>query len=164
MPDTVYSPPSLKELCARTILRNSLPILKITHPHILEYLSSYHECSFCGGPYLDSFVRRWRCWERDGVELRLEYKLCIAHWTNDDERIKLMFCRMPDTAMKLPVLEVEKRLGMRRSISNLGLKMKTALKKSEHINNSSDDHLDMENTAFDNLETIPVWNAIKRSP
>ncbi|KAG5462494.1 MAG: hypothetical protein BJ554DRAFT_4902, partial [Olpidium bornovanus] len=72
--------------------------------NLLAYLSSAHRCSFCGGPYLDWYVARYRFIDRkpsesgddgaggvgagagagrNGNLLPLEYRLCSNHWETE---------------------------------------------------------------------------------
>ncbi|KAI8922756.1 hypothetical protein BC831DRAFT_376472, partial [Entophlyctis helioformis] len=90
--------PSLKELAARTIVRLQLPILSITQPEIKDYLASAHQCSFCGGPYFETYTTHVRIVDRSGVALPLQYRLCVKHWANDQERIASLFGPRPRTA------------------------------------------------------------------
>jgi len=93
--------PSLKELAARTIVRNRL--LMPTHllqDDLLYYLSSYKTCSFCHGPYFDLYIRRVRVMYKDNKDIPFEYRLCRAHFNTNEERIKEMFKVRPITAPK----------------------------------------------------------------
>ncbi|KAJ3092752.1 Leucine-rich repeat-containing protein 63 [Quaeritorhiza haematococci] len=96
--ETTYTPPSLKELAARVIVRQQLPILKDTQDDLKAYLASAHACSFCGGPYFSSFTRRNKMMEKNDAKVPLEYRLCIPHWNTEQERVSLLFCPLPETA------------------------------------------------------------------
>ncbi|KAJ3043164.1 Leucine-rich repeat-containing protein 63 [Rhizophlyctis rosea] len=98
------TPPSLKELAARVIVRHQLPILSITQEPVKQYLSSAHTCSFCGGPYFESYASRGKMVERqpDSPKIPMEYRLCVPHWGTDEERVSMMFCPLPDTAPTSP--------------------------------------------------------------
>ncbi|KAJ3389036.1 hypothetical protein HDU92_001208 [Lobulomyces angularis] len=96
--DPYLSPPSLKELSARVIIRNQLPILSTTSLHISEYLSSSKKCSHCTGPYFESCVKRIKFVERNEYTVPYEAKLCVAHWNNNQQRIKMLFSPIPNTA------------------------------------------------------------------
>lgn len=78
--------PSLKELAARVIVRNQLPILQDTQEELKSYLASARSCSFCGGPYFESSVKRGKFIEKNEYRVPLEYSLCVAHWTTEQER------------------------------------------------------------------------------
>ncbi|KAJ3341753.1 hypothetical protein HDU93_004137 [Gonapodya sp. JEL0774] len=80
------TPPSLKELAARVIVRQQTPILSYTQDEVQDYLAGAHRCSFCGGPYLESFVRRGKFIDKGEYRVPLEYRLCVAHWNNEHER------------------------------------------------------------------------------
>lgn len=107
-----HDPPSLLETCARLIVknedqliqmmkrkklgykrqRNSMDIFKshLTEP-LLQYLSNSNVCSFCHEPYFDSYVSRGRWIERNEMWVPLEYRLCSAHWIDEEDRIYAMF-------------------------------------------------------------------------
>lgn len=98
--ELVHNPPSLLELCARTIVRHQVPILASIPEDIKDYIASAKTCSFCGGPYFQSFVKRGKIVEKpEQVFVPLEYRLCAAHWNDEAERIRLMFAPLPDTAL-----------------------------------------------------------------
>ncbi|CEG74001.1 hypothetical protein RMATCC62417_09277 [Rhizopus microsporus] len=85
----MHDPPSLFEICARQITQLKIPI---PYAHIAEYLKKKKVCSFCSGPYFESFVSRKRFVERvSGEPMALDYTLCTAHWTNEDDRLLAMF-------------------------------------------------------------------------
>ncbi|KAI9307874.1 hypothetical protein BJ944DRAFT_157233 [Cunninghamella echinulata] len=87
-----HDPPSLLELCARTIVKKQTPKSSLLPDHLYEYLSSYQQCSHCHGPYFESFVTRGRFIERLSRQpIALEYRLCSAHWTDDQDRILNLF-------------------------------------------------------------------------
>ncbi|RUS26015.1 hypothetical protein BC938DRAFT_471346 [Jimgerdemannia flammicorona] len=97
--ELVHNPPSLLELCARTIVRQQVPILASTPEDIKDYIASAKICSFCSGPYFQSFVKRGKIVEKpDQFFVPLEYRLCAAHWNDEAERIRLMFAPPPETA------------------------------------------------------------------
>ncbi|KAJ3149380.1 hypothetical protein HDU89_003742 [Geranomyces variabilis] len=95
---TTFSPPSLKELAARVIVRQQLPILEVTHSELKTYLASARQCTFCAGPYFEAVYVRGRIVERNEVGVPIEYRLCSPHWNNDEERLAALFCPLPDTA------------------------------------------------------------------
>jgi len=91
--------PSLKELAARVIVRNHLLMpTHILQDDLLYYLSSYKTCSFCHGPYFETYIRRVRVMHKEGKEIPFEYRLCSAHFNSNEERIKEMFKIRPITA------------------------------------------------------------------
>ncbi|KAJ3136581.1 hypothetical protein HK101_003986, partial [Irineochytrium annulatum] len=77
------SPPTLKELAARVIVRHQVPILEVTPEDIKEYLASAHACSFCGGPYFNSFVIRGKVVEKFDAKIPFQYQLCMTHWNSE---------------------------------------------------------------------------------
>lgn len=94
----VHTPPTLMELAARTIVRHQIPILENTTQHIKDYLASAKKCSFCGGPYFESYVKRGKIIDKNDHHIPLEYRLCSPHWNTEKERVSLLFCALPDTA------------------------------------------------------------------
>ncbi|CAO3608447.1 unnamed protein product [Cunninghamella blakesleeana] len=89
-----HSPPSLKELCARIIVRHHQ---KQSYPfhflptHLIHYLQSSTPCSLCQEPYFETFVLRGRLIERHLKWIPIEYKLCKAHYTTEEDRFLSMF-------------------------------------------------------------------------
>ncbi|RIA92373.1 hypothetical protein C1645_874824 [Glomus cerebriforme] len=96
--EIMHSPPTLMELAARTIVRKQIPILEDTTEHLKDYLASAKKCSFCGGPYFESFVKRGKIIDKNDQHIPLEYRLCCPHWNTEQERVSLLFCALPDTA------------------------------------------------------------------
>lgn len=93
--------PTLKELAARTIIRNHLLMpTNLLQDDLLYYLSSYKTCSFCHGPYFDIYIRRVRILHKNNKEIPFEYRLCRAHFNSNEERIREMFKIRPNTAPK----------------------------------------------------------------
>ncbi|KAI8337442.1 hypothetical protein BC941DRAFT_452299 [Chlamydoabsidia padenii] len=87
-----HDPPTLFEQCARTIVRHQLDLPDHTPDHIQKYLSTHQECSYCHGPYFESFVTRGRFIERVARQpIALEYRLCRAHWDDDQDRLLNLF-------------------------------------------------------------------------
>ncbi|KAJ3218949.1 hypothetical protein HDU67_003313 [Dinochytrium kinnereticum] len=96
--DLVHSPPTLRELSARVIVRHQVPILQCTQEEVKRYLASAHACSFCAGPYFESFVVRGRIVEKQDLRLPYEYRLCVPHWNTDPQRLAALFGTRPDTS------------------------------------------------------------------
>ncbi|KAI8142467.1 hypothetical protein BJV82DRAFT_494868, partial [Fennellomyces sp. T-0311] len=91
-----HDPPSLFEVCARTAVRMKIPIPDDMSDHIKEYLGRVQTCSFCGGPFFDSYVTRGRFIERSTrQQIALDYKLCAAHWNSEDDRMMALFAPAP---------------------------------------------------------------------
>ena len=87
------SPPSLKELAARTVIIAEAP-LSIELPSLLRsYLSSSYPCSFCASPYIDTFLCRYKIVQRNDTKISYEFRNCRRHWDTEDERIRAMFTR-----------------------------------------------------------------------
>ncbi|KAG0170707.1 Leucine-rich repeat-containing protein 58 [Apophysomyces sp. BC1034] len=85
-----HDPPSLLELCARTIIRHQIDTTNLPEP-MVDYLASAKPCSSCHGPYFESVVRRGRFVDKADITVPLEYQLCSAHWTDENERLLSMF-------------------------------------------------------------------------
>ncbi|KAG0368708.1 hypothetical protein BGX24_002730 [Mortierella sp. AD032] len=94
----VHSPPTLLELAARVLVRHDLQMPKLMLPHLKEYVSSAQSCSFCDGPYFDSWIKRGKLIEKNEMFVPLEYTLCQPHWNTELERVKLLFCPRPITS------------------------------------------------------------------
>ncbi|KAI8328133.1 hypothetical protein BC941DRAFT_332575, partial [Chlamydoabsidia padenii] len=88
--DLPHNPPSLFEQCARTIVRRQLDVGSLSDP-IRAYLSTHQSCSYCHGPYFESFVTRGRFIRRDQQSIALEYTLCCAHWRDEQDRLLHLF-------------------------------------------------------------------------
>ncbi|KAF7729624.1 hypothetical protein EC973_003997 [Apophysomyces ossiformis] len=98
--DAQHDPPSLFEICARAAVRIELPIPSDLPHHIKDYLGRSQTCSFCGGPYFDSYVTRGRFIQRTArPTIALEYRLCAAHWNDNEDRIMAMFADLPANAI-----------------------------------------------------------------
>ncbi|KAF9349227.1 hypothetical protein BGX34_001915 [Mortierella sp. NVP85] len=95
---TVHSPPTLLELAARVMVRHDIKPPASLHPHLKDYLKSARTCTYCEGPFFESFVTRGKLVEKNDMNIPLEYTLCMPHWNTEMERIKLMFCKRPVTA------------------------------------------------------------------
>ncbi|KAI8146750.1 hypothetical protein BJV82DRAFT_509738 [Fennellomyces sp. T-0311] len=80
--DLTHNPPSLLEICARQRIKDAAYYF----PH------SPKPCSACGKPYFESYVSRRRLVERpDSTLVMFEYRLCSAHWTDDQDRMRYIF-------------------------------------------------------------------------
>ncbi|KAL7311346.1 hypothetical protein PS15m_009120 [Mucor circinelloides] len=88
-----HDPPSLFEICARNMVKSNIKLpLSLSHHHIADYFKQEQACSFCFGPYFESCVTRSRFIQRTGRQvIALDYKLCCAHWTDENDRISAMF-------------------------------------------------------------------------
>ncbi|CDH49453.1 predicted protein [Lichtheimia corymbifera JMRC:FSU:9682] len=60
--------------------------------HLSQYLSRDKACFYCGGPYFDSPVIRYRIiLHQDGNYIPVKYNLCAAHWSSDTDRVLALF-------------------------------------------------------------------------
>jgi len=112
--------PTLKELAARTIVRNHLSMsTNFLHENLLNYLLSYKTCSFCHGPYFETYVRRVRILHKAGNDIPFEYRLCRVHFNTNEERIREMFKVRPITSPRsLNTLNKSKSKDANSSINN----------------------------------------------
>lgn len=92
--------PSLKEQCARQVVRHNLHVIQNLQDQIVDFLISAQECSFCGGPFFEYFVERKKFISRNDFQIPVCYRLCIAHWNSEEERVSEMFRPEPQTAMR----------------------------------------------------------------
>ncbi|KAI8996012.1 hypothetical protein BC832DRAFT_567983 [Gaertneriomyces semiglobifer] len=160
---TPVSPPSLKELAARVIVRNQLPILSITPSHVTSYLASAHPCSFCSGPYFESYTCRYRSVERSVgtdllINLPLEYRLCSPHWHHDAERLSILFCPMPGTSpLTTPVTSPgSSPILSRKTASNASGMARTGKKKRGAVNVGNEEGVTVPlNTLLDKTLGLP---------
>lgn len=89
----VHDPPSLRELCARLMIKNEMTTC--TNTALQHYMTTSSPCSFCHGPYFDTFVKRAGWTERNGQWIPVEYRLCTAHWSDENDRLYALFSFMP---------------------------------------------------------------------
>ncbi|KAI8391158.1 uncharacterized protein BYT42DRAFT_555829 [Radiomyces spectabilis] len=92
-----HDPPSLFEICARQVIRDQVPTHNLPD-YLLNYLGTAKTCTSCQGPYFESHVVRSRLVERGDLMVPLEYRLCSAHWTDDQDRTLSMFSSRPPTS------------------------------------------------------------------
>lgn len=91
-----HNPPSLREICARTVVRQRLVNNSSRLPaHLLRYLDSAELCTSCRGPYFESYVVRGQWAERPEMLIPLEHRLCSAHWLDENDRLLYMFASQP---------------------------------------------------------------------
>jgi hypothetical protein len=96
-----HDPPSLFETCARIAVKTQTNIPNQLADHIKDYLSRADTCSHCNGPFFDSYVTRVRFIERRARQaMALEYTLCSAHWSNDNDRLLAMFSQQSNISGK----------------------------------------------------------------
>ncbi|KAL0095495.1 hypothetical protein J3Q64DRAFT_1055069 [Phycomyces blakesleeanus] len=126
-----HDPPSLKEICARQVVSRKLALKSLADP-LANYLASSKVCTSCHEPYFTSYVLRGRFVERSDTMIPLEYRLCSAHWQNQDDRLLYLFSSPPSTTAvsppanptrpRLPALEARvptERQSVRRSFARL---------------------------------------------
>ncbi|KAJ3256932.1 hypothetical protein HK103_005050 [Boothiomyces macroporosus] len=89
---------SLKEITARYIVRNQIPVNYLVHDQLQKYLTSSHECTFCKGPYFEQYESRIRIITRNNKPIPIESRLCIDHYDNELKRIEKLFSTVPATA------------------------------------------------------------------
>ncbi|GJJ71200.1 hypothetical protein EMPS_03550 [Entomortierella parvispora] len=94
----LHSPPTLLELAARVLVRHDLNVPAIVPQHLKTYIKSARRCTFCDGPYFDSWVKRGKMIDKNDMFIPLEYTLCQPHWNTELERVKLLFCKRPITS------------------------------------------------------------------
>lgn len=159
--------PSLKELSARIIVRNQLPILRITQQSLKEYLGSVNTCSFCGGPYFEFFVKRYRFLHRlvelnleheqndarpHRVAVPIEYSLCFPHWNNERERVAIMFASLPHTAPQ-QVKNSARVTAMRKGLKGLVKSLSTSNLSNWRTNTST---LSVSESSHVSLEDLVI--------
>ncbi|GAA5805162.1 hypothetical protein HPULCUR_010675 [Helicostylum pulchrum] len=99
--DLRNDPPSLFETCARIAVKSQTNIPNQLADHIKEYLARADRCSYCDGPFFDTYVTRVRFIERRARQpMALQYTLCSAHWSNERDRLLAMFSEQPVSATK----------------------------------------------------------------
>lgn len=90
--DPLFFPiPSLRESCARWIMRHNSNVPVSIPTRLADYLTSARTCSFCGGPYFESWTPRCRMMVKGDTKIPLLYRLCSIHWRRDSHRIEEMF-------------------------------------------------------------------------
>ncbi|CAO3589505.1 unnamed protein product [Absidia cylindrospora] len=132
-----HDPPSLFEQCARTIVQHRLAIPTQLPNHIYSYLSSHQTCSYCYGPYFESFVTRGRFIERAASQpIALEYRLCRAHWSDEQDRLLNLFSSPPSVVIKkagLPELSPGAGDDTSSIISSVSRKRSASTSSSSHL-------------------------------
>ncbi|KAI9487445.1 MAG: hypothetical protein EXX96DRAFT_447259, partial [Benjaminiella poitrasii] len=87
-PTLPHDPPSLLETCARLMIKNENQMTE----RLFDYICSYQCCTHCRSPYFESYVSRIRWIERsDLFWVPIEYRLCSAHWTDENDRLYASF-------------------------------------------------------------------------
>ncbi|KAF9545235.1 hypothetical protein EC957_011108 [Mortierella hygrophila] len=118
----VHSPPTLLELAARVIVRHDIQMPPLMLPHLKAYVDSAQSCTFCDGPYFDSWVKRGKLIEKNEMLIPLEYTLCLPHWNTEMERVRLLFCPRPITSPRPKLANTPSPQGAQRNNSSTGNK------------------------------------------
>ncbi|KAF9126916.1 hypothetical protein BGX30_015016 [Mortierella sp. GBA39] len=118
----VHSPPTLLELAARVIVRHDIQMPPLMLPHLKAYVDSAQSCTFCDGPYFDSWVKRGKLIEKNEMLIPLEYTLCLPHWNTEMERVRLLFCPRPVTSPRPKLANTPSPQGAQRNNSSTGNK------------------------------------------
>lgn len=108
-----HDPPSLFEICARVAVTqlNWAGEHRNIPEHLVKYLDTAKPCTACGQPYFKEYVSRLRLAEKSENIVPIEYRLCSAHWSDDNDRVLYMFARPPasnivrDYPRRLPSLD-----------------------------------------------------------
>lgn len=112
-----HNPCSLREACARSIIRNHIPLHEDLPVHIRNYVITAKECTVCAQPCYERIVYRYKLHDRGaGQIIPLRYTLCSAHWNDHDESLLSMFSTssahslqhyMTDSAINTQLVPVE---------------------------------------------------------
>lgn len=83
--------PTLQELVARHVVKNNLPIRRDAPVCNKDYFLRVQECSFCGGPFFDSYIEieDVHTFELNAYPVR--YRMCCRHYKNHEERLRTLF-------------------------------------------------------------------------
>jgi hypothetical protein len=101
---------SLLEAAARSIIRTDSSVLVDTPFSLRAYLLSAEECIFCHGPFIEKRCGKIRYLQRGDQTIPFMYYLCSPHWNTEEDRIRAMFQKAPQTIPK-------NALDMRRKIN-----------------------------------------------
>jgi hypothetical protein len=125
----IHNPPSLVELCARAAARNEIKAEDGQLPvHLENYMKTADACTFCHGPFFDSYVLRGGMMKKLDTDIPIEYRLCSAHWSDNDDRILSMFSRIPDTSSDVVHLPCRpKRASFHSKQTNLSMLRRRSL-------------------------------------
>ena len=87
------SPPTLKEIAARSIILfpTSLAQTNKLATGLNNYLQSYKTCSACSGPCFEHHFKRYKLVQKFENTIPLEYVLCRDHWRTEAERVRDLF-------------------------------------------------------------------------
>lgn len=88
---TTRCPLSLRETCAKTIVRHHIPLHRELPIHLINYIASANECSVCAKPCYEGSIRRHKLHDRAGQIIPVQYTLCRDHWRDENELLLAMF-------------------------------------------------------------------------
>jgi Leucine-rich repeat (LRR) protein len=86
-----HNPLSLRESCARSIVRHRIPLDRKLPIHLRNYVVSAKECSMCSKPCYEGTVCRYTLHDRAGQVIPVQYTLCNPHWDDRKELLLAMF-------------------------------------------------------------------------
>jgi hypothetical protein len=92
---------SLKEMCARVVVRHGIGVPTDFPDELRAYLASAKVCSFCSGPYFESYVLRAHFMIKGETWVPLVHTLCTAHWNTERERFNALFQPRPSTSPRV---------------------------------------------------------------
>lgn len=82
---------SFKEVVARSIIKNHIPLRKTIHKSIREYILSVKECSFCGGPFFDYYIDVVDMINFGQSVYPIYYSMCCFHYLKHSDRLTTLF-------------------------------------------------------------------------
>lgn len=150
-----HNAPSLMETCARIAKKSQSKIDdKILPDHIIDYIQSAKSCTFCNGPYYESFVLRGRLMEKTDMHIPLQYTLCSAHWSGADDRILSMFGAQPSTSNPVilrparPDLPSYPKVATEKTAATLA-----PSRKLQSVSLQTESNVTFETSAFEDIST-----------
>eukprot|EP01135_Chromosphaera_perkinsii_P005433 Nk52_evm8s349 gene=Nk52_evmTU8s349 len=129
---TEQDPPSLLELTARWFIRFDVYYENGCIPdEVKRYLGKAKKCSFCDGPYFQTYIKRGKFESRTFEEIPFLYKLCSSHWNSEKDRVRSLFQPSPITAPAPVTFALPSQLASSRTITTRGdICASPALKKA----------------------------------
>lgn len=116
--------PTLKELAARTVIKNRITLEEGSVPSsLITYTCSHSTCSFCSGPYYEHHVQRYRLLFKWGYLVPFVYDLCKGHWNSEKQRVFEMF--QPKLSQQ-PTFILSQKTQMLRAKSSSRLESKSS--------------------------------------
>lgn len=93
---------TLNELLIRNVIRKNMSLNKFTHSSAISYVLGAQECSFCGGPFFDSYVNVEDYHVFETITYPIHYKMCCLHYKKHGERLSTLFERtLPTFPIKI---------------------------------------------------------------